>query len=321
MKKSEWILLIIAVSSSVCLFLIALTIDYGSRRSFLGSLSFMAFIFSLGGWKKQELGFNRVEKVLIILLFSALVVANLYALIYCGFTDAQDGWIYLSFLGVILMAVGWFAWYGLYGNGWLNQRMNWLGGDFPPSKKVGKGNWVICRSTSIDKHTTCFYMPKQRLFKILRRLYTDPQRHDEECKERISIVRTQLAETGIEMDLVTCTDESPFYFDVEIGIARSAANKKNVCKIGEILTALSEKDPYIYYCLVIDNKTRKMYVMRNRVVMTEFYETHRPQELLDKMLSGEGKDEIIIKDVHIYTKEEFETFMRWIEWDEDDVRY
>ena len=93
-------------------------------------------------WIYQEQGLNSVEKVLIILIFSALAVANLYALIYCGFTDAQDGWIYLSFLDVILLTVGWLAWYSLYGNGWLNQKMNWLGGDFLPSKKVGKGNVV-----------------------------------------------------------------------------------------------------------------------------------------------------------------------------------
>lgn len=318
MKKSEWISLIVFISS-VCLFLLALQFDYGGWRTFLGFFSLFVFILSMGGWKKQEQGLNRVEKVLIILLFSALAITNLYALIYCGFTDSHDGWIYISFLTVLFLTGGWFAMYCLYGNGWLNQRVNWLGGDFPPSKKEGKGSSVVRRSTSIDKNTTCLYLPKQRLFKVLRRLYTAPQHHDEECKERISKLRTQLAKIGIEIDLMTCTDESPFYFDVEIGIARSTANKKNVCKIGGILTALSEEDPYIYYHLDVDNKTRKMYVLRNRVVMTEFYETHCPQELLNKMLSGEGKNEIIIKDVHIYTKEEFETLMRWIEWDEDDV--
>lgn len=318
MKKSEWISLGVFISS-ICLFLVALTLDYGGWRTFLVVLSILFFLFSLGGWKKQEQGFNRVEKTLIVLFVSAFAGLILFTLLYCGLTDAHDGWVYLTFLALILIAGGWFAWYCLYGNGWLNQRINWLDDVFLSSKKEGKGDSVVRRSMSIDKNTTCVYMPKQRMFKVLRRLYSNPQRHDEECKERISKLRTRLAQSGIEMDLETCTDDSPFYFDVEICIARSVANKKNVCKIGEILTALSEEDPYIYYRIDIDNESRMMYVFRNKVVLTEFYAKHRPQELLDRMLAGEGKDEIIIKDIHVYTKEEFEAFMRRIEWDEDDV--
>ena len=290
-------------------------------------VSLFLFLASMGGFHGEEHESNRVERIIIILFFSALAAINIYALLYCGFNDS---WIYLAFLALILLGAGWFAWYCIYGNGWLNQRMNWLGGDFPPSEREGKGDLVIRRSTSIDKNTTCFYMPKQRLFKILRRLYTDPQRHDEECKERISLLRHQLVQTGILMDLVTYTDESPFFFDVEMGIEKSAANKKNVCKIGEILTALSEKDPHVYYRLDTDDEVWLMDVFRNKVVMAksfvyssdddsdnhEVYARHRPQELLDIMLSGEGVEKI--KEIQIFTQEEFEAIMQW---DEENVEF
>ena len=151
MKKSEWITLILAISS-ICLFFIALSMDYGGWRTFLGYLSFPVFIFSLGGWKNQEQRFNRVEKILIVLFFSALAVAILYSLLYCGITDSHDGWIYLTILALILVAGGWIAWYNLYGNGWLYQRLSWIGGSFLPIEKMGKGQLTIWRVESLDKN-------------------------------------------------------------------------------------------------------------------------------------------------------------------------
>lgn len=123
MKKSEWISLIVFISS-VCLFLISLQLDYGGWRTFLGYLSFFVFMFSLGGWKEQ--GFNRVEKILITLLFSALAVASLYALLYCGFTDAHGDWIYFIFLALVLIVAGWLIWSFFCGKGRNNTCINEL---------------------------------------------------------------------------------------------------------------------------------------------------------------------------------------------------
>ena len=171
-------------------------------------------------------------------------------------------------------------------------------------------------------------MPKVKLFKISRRLYTNPEQHDKECKERISRLHTQLAQTGLKMDLVTYTDVSPFYFDVELGIERSAANKRNICKIGEILTALSEEDPHVYYRIYIDDEVWFMDVFRNRVFEAralllasdcnvdgeELHAKHQSVDLLEMMLTGNNIDEI--KEMYIYSKEDFDAIMHW---DEDDL--
>lgn len=127
MKKSEWISLIIAVSS-ICLFLISSQFDYGGWRTFFVVTSVVIFLASMGLPFGEENEFNRVQKIISILFFSSFAAFILFGLLYCGLTES-GGWFYLTFLALILIVAGGIIWCFFGGGGRNNTCVDELDGE------------------------------------------------------------------------------------------------------------------------------------------------------------------------------------------------
>lgn len=138
-KKEETISLSLALGSIVSI-TIALLLDYGGWRKALVILAVILLILSMGPFKAEGQRRNRVEKFVIILFFSAFAGVNAFTLLYLGIKNFhQEGWIYLVLFSLVSTAVGYYAYFSIRGEGWLNTSTNWMGIVAPPSVRAGKG--------------------------------------------------------------------------------------------------------------------------------------------------------------------------------------
>lgn len=322
MKKEETISLLLALGFVVFI-TIALLLDYGGWRKALVILAVILLILSMGPFKTEGQKHNRVEKFVIIFIFSALAGMIAFSLLYTGITDFHsDGWIFLTFFVVMGTAVGYFAYYCLRGKGWLNFRINWLGVLAPPPTREGKGETKAFKVVSFDKNTTCVYYPRLKQLHIIRRLYTDPMRHEEEFRERLNKLDGLMKQTKLKLDLKTNAEACPLFFDLEFVISKRLASEENIKLIKGFMDDMSADDKPIYLRVHIDNEIWLLHIFQNKMVKALVYlvddidseddqdsdevavAKHRPDEILDKLLTGNNFDDI--REMFEISQEEFE---------------
>lgn len=322
MKKEEIISLSFALGFVVSI-TIALLLDYGVWRKALVILAVILLILSMGPFKVEGQKHNRVEKFVIIFVFSALAGMIAFSLLYTGITDFNsDGWIFLTFFVVFGTAVGYFAYYCLRGKGWLNFRINWLGVLATPPTREGKGKTKAFKVVSFDKNTTCVYYPRLKLLHIIRRLYTDPMRQKEELQERLNKLEGLMKLNKLVLDLKTNAEASPLFFDLEFVIPKRLATEENIKQIKGLMEAMSADDEPLYLRVHIDNEIWYLHIFQNKMVKAMVYliddndseddqdsdeeavAKHRPDEILDKLFTGNNFDDI--REMFEISQEEFE---------------
>lgn len=322
MKKEEIISLSMALGFVVSI-TVALLLDYGVWRKALVILAGILLILSMGPFKAEGQKHNRVEKFVIIFVFSALAGMIAFSLLYTGITDFHsDGWIFLTFFVVFGTAVGYFAYYCLRGKGWLNFRINWLGVLATPPTREGKGKTKAFKVVSFDKNTTCVYYPRLKLLHIIRRLYTDPMRQKEELQERLNKLEGLMKLNKLVLDLKTNAEASPLFFDLEFVIPQRLATEENIKQIKGLMEAMSADDKPLYLRVHIDNEIWYLHIFQNKMVKAMVYliddndseddqdsdeeavAKHRPDEILDKLFTGNNFDDI--REMFEISQEEFE---------------
>ena len=329
MKKEEIISLGLAIVA-VILMPIGLSFDYGVWRTSFVILSVVSLLVSMGAFKQGDP--NRMERILRIVFFSAFALVILFSLVYTGFTDGHDGWAYLLFVALLLGGSGFFAYFYIWGKGWLNMRASWLDVDSPPASKEGRGKAKTFTILPIDHRTSCVYSPSSKQLQITHKLFTDPLKHEEELQERVFKFGELFDETGLSIDWEINGEDSLFSFDLIMSIPKRLATKKNMVRIKELLETMSADDPHLFIRLDIDNEVWFIEVFRNIVRRSKVYilseneaeiETgeeseeevhakHHAQELFEIMLSGDNLDDV--KEIYLIPQEDFEKIFN----DDDD---
>lgn len=322
MKKEETISLSLALGFVVSI-TVALLLDYGGWRKALLILAVILLLSSMGPFKAEGQKLNRVEKFMVIAFFSAFAGMIAFTFLYLGITDFhQGGWAYLVLFSVMYTAVGYIVYSCLRGKGWLNTRKNWMGVLSPPPTREGKGKTKAFKVVSFDKNTTCVYYPRLKRLHIIRRLYTDPMRHKEEFQERLDKLDGLMKQTGLMLDLKSNAEASPLFFDLEFVISKRLASEENIKQIKWLLDAMSADDQPLYLSVRIDNEIWLLHLLQNKVVKAIVYlvddngseegqdsdeevvAKHRPDELLDKIFTGNNFDDI--REIIEFSQEEFE---------------
>ncbi len=322
MKKEETVSLLLALGSTVSI-TIALLLDYGGWRKALVILAGILLILAMGPFKAEGQKLNQVEKFVIIIFFSAFAGVNVFTLLYLGITELHEGgWLYLVLFSVIGTAVGYFVCFCFLGKGWLNSRTNWLGILSPPPKREGKGKTKAFKVVSLDKNTICAYYPRLKQLHIIRRLYTDPMRHKEEFQERLNKLDGLMKQNELLLDLKTNAEANPLFFDLEFVISKRLATEENIKLIKGLMDTMSADDQPLYLRVHIDNEIWLLHLLQNKVVKAKVYlfdnnkledgqdsdekvvTKHRPDELLDKILTGNNFDDI--RELFEISQEEYE---------------
>lgn len=115
MKKEEKISLSL-VFGFVVSFTIALLLDNAGWRKAFVILAVIQLLLAMGPYKAEDQKLNRVEKLVIIIFFSAFAGLITFTPLYLGITDFHNGgWIYLVFFAVICTAIGYFAYFCFQG--------------------------------------------------------------------------------------------------------------------------------------------------------------------------------------------------------------
>ncbi|MCR4847738.1 MAG: hypothetical protein K5920_02660 [Bacteroidales bacterium] len=322
MKKEETISLLLLLGFAASL-TIGLLLDYGGWRKFLVILSFFLLLFSMGLYKGEDHKANRVEKLVMIVFFSVFGGMIAFSLLYSGITNLHEGgWLYFAFFVVLGTAAGCVAYYFLRGKGWLYTRKSWLEVAAPLATREGRGETKAFKVVSLDKDTTCVYYPRLKRLHVIRRLYTDPMRHKEEFQERINNLDGLIKQTELMLDLKANAQASPFFFDIEFIISKRLATEENIKLIKGLLDTLSADDKPIYLRVHIDNEIWFLHIFQNKMVKARVYRVddidseddqdgdevavakHRPDEILDKILTGNNFDDI--REMFEISQEEFE---------------
>ena len=109
MKKEETISLSF-VLGFVLSVTIALLLDNGGGRNAFVILAVILLLLAMGPFKAEGQKPNRVEKLVIIIFFSAFAGLIAFTFLYLGITDFhKGGWTYLVLFSVMVTAASYFA--------------------------------------------------------------------------------------------------------------------------------------------------------------------------------------------------------------------
>lgn len=329
MKKEETLSLSF-VLGFVLSVTIALLLDNGGWRNAFVILAVILLLLAMGPFKAEGQKPNRVEKLVIIIFFSAFAGLIAFTFLYLGITDFhQGGWPYLVLFSVMVTAASYFAYVCFRGKGWFNRRTNWMGVLSPPPTREGKGEMKAFKTISLDKNTTCVYYPRLKQLHIIRRLYTDPMRHKEEFQERLNKLDGLIKQTELMLDLKANAEANLFYFEIEFIILKRLATEENIELIKGLLDTMSADDHPLYLRVHIDNEIWFLHIFQNKLVEArvylfddsdleddqdgdkEVYAKHRPDEILDMILTGNNFD--AISDLFEVSQEEGEKLFSKVE--------
>ncbi len=327
MPKKEILSLIEALLSIFSLWMAILL-----EKGVWSSMAFISFIVlllaSTGFFKGISKKANRVEAIMRRVVFSGAVLITIYGLYRESIRDHENRWFILFYLVGLLVVFIHLIFSYFSPKGWFHRRLQWMEGKVLIIQKSGN----VLYAVSAD-HTTVYFFPlSEQLVSIGRKLFTNPLRHEKECKERRYQIRTRLKQAKLPVEVEEITDVSLFYFETIVRIRKEDATKVFLRRIIDVLSEMSDNDCHVYFSYRIDEELWYIHSFRFEVVQSKVYimssdgiyhdnqekenhAKHQAKELLYKVMNVKASIASVLsldelKGFSIITSEEFEQVVR-----------